>query len=171
MYDRPVMWLRTLGPLAAIVVVAGGLLACATAPKPADGLNSAGDGHDPVLHCGNMLELPPQQIVAAIEERARQVCSPGASAYGRRGEFRAVLRARDGREPMVNLEPSGTLNADDERCVQLAAADVRQSFIKAWGNSSRVWSQVTEDVAFSIALPGPVPIPAAPRMVDPESPR
>jgi hypothetical protein len=170
MYDRAVMWRHAHGPLAAIVIVAGGLLACATATKPAK-VDSAGDGYDPIFHCGYMPEVPPQQIVAAIEERARQACSPGASAYGRRGEFRAVLRARDGREPMVNLEPSGTLNADDERCVQLAAADVRQSFIKAWGNSSRVWSQVTEDVVFSIALGSPVPTPAARRMVDPESPR
>jgi hypothetical protein len=131
MYDRPVMWGHAHARLAAIVVAAGGLLACATALKPAEGVNSAGDGHDPVLHCGNMLELPPQQIVAAIEERARQACSPGASAYGRRGEFRAVLRARYGREPMVNLEPSGTLSTDDERCVQLAAARPRRCPVRA----------------------------------------
>jgi len=160
---------RTHGPLAAIVVVAGGLLACATAPMPAESDVSAGDSHEPRMHCGYMPKLSPQQIIAAIEERARQDCSLGAASYGRRGEFRAVLRASHGREPMVDLEPSDTLNADDERCVQLAAAAVRESFNK-WGDPSRVWEQVTEDVVFSIALPGPVPIPAARRMVDPEWP-
>ena len=95
-------------------------------PDP-DGVDGgAGDSHEPRLHYGNMLKLPPQQIVAAIEERARQDCSPGAAAEGRHGEFRAVLRADHGREPIVDLEPNGTLNAGDERCVQLAAAGVRE---------------------------------------------
>jgi hypothetical protein len=119
------------------------------------------------MHCGNMNTLPPQQIVAAIEEHARQDCSLGAASYGRHGEFRAVLRANNGREPMVDLEPNGTLNTDDERCVQLSAAGVRASLFKA---SNRVWEEVTEDVVFSIALPGRGPFPAARRMVDPESP-
>jgi hypothetical protein len=164
------MWRRADGPLAAIVIVAGGLLACATAPKPAED-DSAGNSHEPDFHCSHVPNHPPERIVAAIEERARQDCSPGAAAYGRRGEFRAVLRAAHGREPMVDLEPNGTLNAEDERCVQLAAAGVTESIIKAWGDSSDLWEQVTEDVAFSIALPGPGPFPAARRMVDPESPR
>jgi hypothetical protein len=164
------MWRRADGPLAAIVIVAGGLLACATAPKPAED-DSAGNSHEADFHCGFMPKHPPEEIVAGIKDRARQDCSPGAAGYGRRGEFRAVLRAAHGREPVVDLEPNGTLNADDQRCVQLAADGVMESLIRVWGNSSELWEQVTEDVAFSIELPGPGPFPAARRMVDPESPR
>jgi hypothetical protein len=163
------MWRRAHGRLAAIVVVAGGLLACATAPKPAE---NDDDDHRFRMHCGHRLHLDPQQFVVAIAEGARKSCASGAAAAGRYGEFRAVLRANDGREPFLDLEPNGTLNEEDQRCVQLAAGEVRWSLAKAWRHEPDVWVDVSEDIVFSFAIGSPVPIPSARRIVDdPEWPR
>ena len=151
------------------MVLAGGLLACATAPKPTE---DDDDGHRFRMHCGNRLRLDPRQFVAAIEEGTRKSCSPGAAAAGRYGEVRGVLRANDGREPFLDLEPNGTLNEEDQRCVKYAAGDVRWSLAKAWRHEPDVWEDVTEDIVFSFVLGSPVPIPSARRMVDdPEWPR
>ena len=162
------MWRRAHGRLAAIVALAGGLLACATAPEPAQD----DDDHRFRMHCGNRLRLDPQQFVAAIEEGARKSCSPGAAAAGRYGEFRASLRANAGSEPFLDFEPNGTLNEEDQRCVQFAAGEVRWSLEKARRHEPDLWEDVTEDIVFSFVLGSPVPIPSARRIVDdPEWPR
>jgi hypothetical protein len=163
------MWRRAHGRLAAIVVLAGGLLACATAPKPAQ---DADDDHRFSMHCGLRDHLDSQKLVAEIEEGSRKSCSPAAAAAGRYGELRAILRANHGGKPFLDVEPNGTLNEEDRRCVQLAAGEVTWSIAKAWRDEPDVWEDVTEDIVFSFAIGSAVPIPCARRMVDdPEWPR
>src|SRR4051812_33816178 len=124
------------------------------------------------MHCGRGIRLDPQHMIAAIEDRARENCTSGAAAAGRYGVFRAVLRENEEGEPMLDLEPSGTLNEDDQRCVQFAAADVKQPYVKALRHSSHVAEDAAQPVAFSFELGSRVPIPSARRIVDdPEWPR
>ena len=90
-------------------------------------------------------------MVAGIQERARTYCGPVATAGGRYGEVRAVLRSDFGKAPAIEaeLDSSASLNEDDRRCVLGTAGQVVDAHAQNWG---RDWAGVKEDVVFYVAL-------------------
>jgi len=90
------MWRCAYGRLAAIVVLAGGLSTCATAPKPVE---EDGDDHRGRMICGGAHPpLSRDEFAARIGQEVRQSCGPSAVSGSRYGEIRIILRHPKGGE-------------------------------------------------------------------------
>jgi hypothetical protein len=114
------MWRCAYGRLAAIVVLAGGLSTCATAPKPVE---ENGDDHRGRMICGGAHPpLSRDEFAARIGKEVRQSCGPSAVSGSRYGEIRIILRHPKGGETSFETEGGGELSDDDRRCVVDAAS-------------------------------------------------
>jgi hypothetical protein len=145
--------------LAAIVVLAVGLFACATAPEP---VHHAGREREPPV--GDDLNFPRQEDLSGrVQANANQNCSSaGVDAGAREGTVDIVLRQGPEGGPLIETHRSEGLNEDDRNCVEREAYQAFESIGREW-SYEYIWGCLGNHVTFSIWLrPAPPPPPVPP---------